>query len=237
MLIEGPDVSQLNPTMTLLDLHRSESQQISGRDANFTFTTREMALLFGAILPLALLLRLLFLGAKSLSEDEIYSVLIVRQHLPAFWKTVTHSEANMALYYVMLRFWIHLGQSEFAIRIFSVVPALATVVALYLLGTRAFGRKVGSLATLLLAINGFHVEYSQNARSYSLLVFLVALSSLFFLQSVREGSRKNWIRYVITSTLAIYAHLFAVLVLLAHGVFLLFVPRREAEVVPPLVET
>lgn len=71
-------------------------------------------------------------------------------------------------------------------------------------------------------------QYSQDARSHTLLVFLVTLSSLFLLQSVREGSRRNWIRYVVTSTLAIYAHSFAVFVLVAHWVSLLFLPRRQA---------
>jgi mannosyltransferase len=190
--------------------------------------SREIALLFGVILPLALVLRLHSLGARSFNEDEIVSALLARWGLSRFLSTVTHWEANMALYYVILRFWIHLGQSEFVIRSLSVIFALAAVVALYSLGTRAFGKQVGILGALLLAINGFHIQYSQDARSYTLLVFLVTLSSLFLLQSVREGSRRNWIRYVVTSTLAIYAHSFAVFVLVAHGVSLLFLPRRQA---------
>jgi mannosyltransferase len=190
--------------------------------------SRETALLFGMILPVALLLRLLFLGAKSLDHDEIFSVLFARLHLPGFWSVVTQREANMVLYYAILRFWIHLGQTAFVIRSLSVILGLATVLAVYWLGTRALGAGVGSLGALLLAFNGFHIEYSQDARSYSLLVFLVTLSSLFFLESFREGSRRNWIRYIISSTLAIYAHIFAVLVLVAHWVFLLLLPRRRA---------
>ncbi len=110
--------------------------------------SRETALLFGVILPLALLLRLLFLGAKSLDEDEIFSVLLAHLHLPAFWLVITHHEGNMALYYAVLRFWIHLGQTEFVIRSLSVIPGLGTVLAVYWLGTRAFGAEVGSLGAL-----------------------------------------------------------------------------------------
>jgi hypothetical protein len=100
------------------------------------------------------------------------SVLLARYSLLDFWNKVSNFEANMVLYYAILRFWIHLGQSEFAVRSLSVVFALAAVTALYWLGTRTFGRKIGILGALLLAINGFHIEYSQDARSYSLLVFL-----------------------------------------------------------------
>ena len=190
--------------------------------------SREMALLIGAILLLALLLRVPSLGTRSLDEDEIFSAIAAHQHLPGFLWIVSHSEANMILYYILLRTWIHLGQSEFVIRSLSVIFALATLPALYSMGTRAFGRKVGSLGALLLAINGFHIRFAQDARAYSLLVFLITLSSLLFLQSVREGSRRNWICYIMASALAIYAHLFAVFVLVAHWVFVLFLPRRQA---------
>ena len=190
--------------------------------------SRETALLFGAILPLALVLRLISLGSKSFDEDEIVSALLARGDLPEFWSRVSHSETNMVLYFAVLRFWNHLGQSEFALRSFSVIIALAAVLALYSLGTRAFGRQVGTLGALLLAINGFHIQHSQYARSYSLLMFLVTLSSLFFLQGLRDGSRKNWKRYIVASTLAIYAHLFAVFVLVAHWVFFLLLARKWA---------
>jgi 4-amino-4-deoxy-L-arabinose transferase-like glycosyltransferase len=223
-----PDVRAPGPGTSVRGI-TADAGELSWRDKLAGFAhSREMVLLFGAILPLALLLRLLYLGANSLDEDEIFTVILARKGLPRFLWTVAHREANMVLYYTILKFWINLGQSELAVRSLSVIFALLTVLALHAMGTRAFGRDVGCLGAILLAINGFHVEYSQVARSYSLFLFLVTLSSLFFLQSIREGSRRNWIRYIVTSTLAIYAHLFAVLVLVAHWVFLFFIPRRLA---------
>jgi mannosyltransferase len=188
----------------------------------------EIALLFIALLLLALSLRLTRLGTNSLDQDEIFSAILARARLPGFLWTLRHGEGNMVLYYAILRFWNHFGQSDAWIRSFSVIPALATLPAVYRIGSRTFGRRVGIMAALLLAFNGFHVQYSQSARSYSLFVFLVTLSSFFFLQSVADGSRRNWIRYIATSTLALYAHLFAVFVLAAHWVFLLFLPRHSA---------
>ena len=46
-----------------------------------------------------------------------------------FW----HGEVNMVLYYLLLRIWIHLGVSEFVIRLFSVCAAVATIRILYLI--------------------------------------------------------------------------------------------------------
>ena len=180
------------------------------------------------IILFALLLRMIELGAKSFSEDEIFSMLMARHRLHDFLWELTHGEGNMAAYYIALRFWIHLGQSELVVRGLSVLFALATVPAIYLLSARAFGRRAGLTAALLLSINGFHIVYSQDARSYTLWVFLVTLSSLSFLQCVRQGSRRNWLWYIAISTAATYVHIFTALVLVSHFIFLLFLPRRIA---------
>jgi mannosyltransferase len=224
----GPEPTHgLGPNTTATGVG-GEATRLSWRENLASLAQPRTALLFGGVLALSLFLRLVYLGAKSLSEDEIMSVLLARSSLLDFWNKVSNFEANMVLYYAILRFWIHLGQSEVAVRSLSVVFALAAVTALYWLGTRTFGRKIGILGALLLAINGFHIEYSQDARSYSLLVFLVTLSSLLFVESVQQGSRRNWIRYIVASALAIYAHIFAGFVLLAHWVSLLFLPVKQA---------
>lgn len=204
-----------------------EPEEAHGLSWRERLASREM-IPFAAIMILALLLRLLYLGFKSFDGDEIFSASMAQGPLLDFLRYVRHGEGNMILYYAILRFWACLGQSEFAVRSLSVVFGVATVPALYLVGARAFGRCVGTLAALLLAINGFHIEYSQDARAYTLLVFLVTLSSLFFIKSVRHGSRRNWIFYIVTSALAIYAHMFAVFVLAAHWVFVLLLPRKLA---------
>ena len=188
---------------------------------------RQMSVL-ALITLFALLLRMIDLGVKSFTEDEIASMIMARDRLPAFLWELTHGEGNMAAYYITLRFWILLGQSELALRSLSVLFALATVPAIYLLTASAFGRRAGLTAALLLGINGFHIAYSQDARSYTLWVFLVTLSSLSFLQGVRQSSRKNWFWYVAISVLATYVHIFTVLVLVSHFIFLLFLPRRIA---------
>src|SRR5262249_14969661 len=69
----------------------------------------------------------------------------------------------------------------------------------------------------LLAVHGFHVRYSQEARSYSLLVLLLVLSTYFFDRSI-EPPRQNryWAAYILVSALTVYSHVFALLVLIAQ---------------------
>jgi mannosyltransferase len=132
----------------------------------------------------------------------------------SFWKEVGRDEINMVFYYLLLRGWLVLGDSEWIIRSLSVVLGVATLPALYLLGSRLFGRKAGLISAALLAVHTFHIRYSQEARSYSLLTLLLVLSTYFFISAMEVPSQKKyWIGYLLTSALACYSHLFAFLVL------------------------
>jgi mannosyltransferase len=124
-----------------------------------------------AITVLALFLRLHLLGQDSFWGDELTSVRRAQLDWDAFWELM-RGPAAMALYYVLLRFWILLGDSEFTVRLLSVISAVATVPVVYFLGKSLFDARVGLIAALLLAMNAFHIQYSQEARSYSLLLTL-----------------------------------------------------------------
>jgi mannosyltransferase len=163
---------------------------------------------------LSAILRLLYLGKKSLWLDEIVSVSIARLDPPGFRNIVMSWELNEGLYYTLLRNWMHLGQGEFVIRLLSVLPAVAAVPFVYLLGRRLISERVGAIAALLLAVNAFDVRYAQEARGYSLFAFLVVLACWFFVRCVDAPQKKwNWAGLVIALVCGIYAHFFAGLML------------------------
>jgi hypothetical protein len=82
------------------------------------------------------------------------------------------------------------------------------------------------ISALLLAVNVFHIFYSQDARSYSLLVLLITCSCLFFAQEVKSQGREGGAWYIVTSVAALYAHFFAALVLLSQFVCWTLLPAR-----------
>ena len=169
----------------------------------------------------------LFLGKPSLWVDEIFSATAARLSLSRLWGLVTSSQANMGLYYFLLHFWIRfVGDGDSAIRALSVLPAVATVPVFYGLGRRLFGSLAAGLACVLLSVNAFFITYAQQARGYSLVLLLVTVSSYSFVRAIEQPSRRWWIAYVVASTLAVYTHLFAILVPPAHLVSLLFLKRR-----------
>ncbi|MGZ4179806.1 MAG: glycosyltransferase family 39 protein [Solirubrobacteraceae bacterium] len=169
------------------------------------------------------------LGTKSMWLDEAVSADHARLGLSALWTVITSHDPNMGLYYVLLHLWTRVfGYSEAAVRSMTVVLAGFSVPVMYLLGKRLFGRTAGLVAGLLLAIAPFFVQYEQTARSYALVVLLVLLSSCFFVEELEVPSRTTRIAYVLTSVLAVYAHYFAVFVLLVQALTLIAVKRRGA---------
>lgn len=179
------------------------------------------------ITTLAAVLRFHSLAAKSFWFDEGVSVAIARLDWYNFARILWRREANMSLYYFFLHYWLYFGGSEFFVRALSALFAIASVPAIYLLGRRLFDSQVGLTAAALLAVNAYHVQYSQDARSYSLMVFLCLLSSLYFLKSLTDPSARNRAAYVVGSALALYAQFFSLLLLIAQWLSLKALDRGQ----------
>lgn len=160
------------------------------------------------------------LGDKSVWLDEAASISIARAPVNDFWTIVTTDQANQSLYYVLLRPWLALGDGEATVRALSVIWAVATVPVVYLLGTRLVGASVGVLAAWLVAVNAFVLQYAQEARGYTLLLFFGALSSYLLLRAVDSKRWALWIGYGIVAGLSVYVHFFAAFTIMAHFVSL-----------------
>ena len=164
----------------------------------------------------AAVLRFSYLGRKPFWFDECFSVEVARLSwqnlLPLLWRR----EANMSLYYLMLRGWLHFGSSPFFVRSFSVMVSLAILPAIFWLARKLFDSRVALIAVALISFNAYPIRYAQEARSYSLFVLLATLSSGFFVAAFREPSSRNRGTYILASVLAAYAHLYALLMLAAH---------------------
>jgi mannosyltransferase len=171
-------------------------------------------------------LRLIHLQHKSFSPDEAFSVIFAQTVWANFRHWLVSSEANMALYYLLLRIWIHISDTPFFVRVLSVVPGVATIPAIYFAGKTLFSRRAGIISAALLAVNIFHILYSQEARGYSLLVLLVTCSSLFFARNVKSPSWTNTVWYILTSVAALYTHFFAALVIMTQFVSWTLLPQR-----------
>ena len=96
-------------------------------EADGTLTPRRWRLAVAAELVLGGILGSLFLGTHSLFLDESVSATLATSPWHRFANVVTHREANMALYYLLLRGWIVFGHSEIALRSLSVILAVGAL--------------------------------------------------------------------------------------------------------------
>ena len=181
------------------------------------------------IVVIAALLRVIFLGARSFWSDEIVSVNLATDNWGGFWFWVSSREANMALYYLLLRAWVKLGDGEAWVRLLSALAGIVTIPLLYALVRRLYDERLAWIAALLAATSACLVEFSQEARSYSLVILLCVLSYHFFVRMIQE--ERLWIvgAYILVSIAALYAHFFAGLVICAQAVSLQWLPAKSIQ--------
>jgi mannosyltransferase len=184
------------------------------------------------IIVVAAALRIYMLGARSIWVDEGVSIGIARLPWKAFEIVLTRREGNMALYYVLLHWWILLGDSEAWIRALSMIAGVGSVAGVYFIGRRLFSTNVACIAAGILALNAYHVQYSQEARSYALLIFAATITTLILLRCVDSPSWQNWAIFAIASALAVYLHFFALLVTAAQVLAVILWRRRALKIAP-----
>lgn len=188
-------------------------------------------LLLTAVLGAGLALRLHELGARSLWVDELFSVGLAAQDIGTVLTVLYGEEANMTLYYLVMFGWVRLvgpAADEVWMRLPGVLFGVAGIWAVYRLGMRLGGRTAGLIAAALTAVNAYHIEMSQEARAYTLWALLMTLSWDALIEALDGGGHRAWLRYVVWTALAFYAHFFTLFVILAQ-VLVVAVRGRWAE--------
>ncbi|MGZ4730754.1 MAG: glycosyltransferase family 39 protein [Terriglobales bacterium] len=187
----------------------------------------------GLLLAACIVVRLVCLACKPFWFDEAFSVEVARLTWPNFLHLLWWREANMSLYYVLLRAWLRFGQGPYFIRSLSVLMVALTLPAIYWLARLLFDRRVALIAAALFTFNAYHVRYSQEARGYSLFMLLATASSCLLVWWLAEPSRRRLRGYIAASVLAVYSHFYALLLIAAHWLVLQVTrPPQIAEELP-----
>src|SRR5437763_1199840 len=196
-----------------------------------------LCILIGVI---ALGFNLYRLGSPSIWYDEAFSVELARQPLPLLWHIIWGPEPNMELYYLFLHFWLGftaflgLHPTEFVVRFPSAVFASLSSVMVFLLGRHFLGMTAGIVGAGLYLLNDLQLLYAQQTRSYSLQLLLICLAwyALFIVLTQETHHKRWWTCFIVATTLAVYAHLFSLLILFAQvgafgGLLILPGPWRD----------
>ncbi len=184
-----------------------------------------------AIFLLGMGLRLYGLDADSLWADEIATAARAQRDTGALVKAIASGAGagvQLPLTYLVTRFFIvFFGDSEFILRFQAMLFGSLSILLAYKVGEILWARQEGLIAAFLLAVNPFHIRYSQEARHYALMTFLALLSVIFLLKSLQRNRMQLWIGFVLCISLSLYNHYFAFLFLPAELIFATWVILKD----------
>jgi len=139
-----------------------------------------------AVLSVAFALRLVGLSSQALWYDELQSATFATLPLPELIRSLLAFDPHPPVYYIQLHYWMLLGNSDFWIKLNSVFWSMLTTASLLAIGRKFANTRTALAATAAFAIWPFAVSYAQEARMYTLLMFL-GLWSLFFAHRLLDG--------------------------------------------------
>jgi mannosyltransferase len=164
-------------------------------------------------------LALIGLNARSLWFDEAISVRTAQWPREQFLDFAFEQERFTALYYGFLRGWLRVDDGVLWVRLASALFAAGAVGFTYLIGRRLLDPASAIAGAGLLALHALQLQYAQEARTYALAVLFVTAATWAFLVALERGSRWGWwALYAALVVVAVYAHFYSVMVVVAHAV-------------------
>jgi uncharacterized membrane protein len=176
-------------------------------------------------------LRLYRLGAVSLWFDEIGVALAAMEETLAGAVAIARSHAAaMPLDYVVA--WLTarvLGSSEWALRLPAALWSSFALIPMYFLFKEFTSKPTALLAMLFTAISPIAIQFAQELRFYSALLFFYYLSSLLMVIAVKKPTWKNFILFGLVTIIGIYFHIYVSLAI-CNGLFYLYIQRKTDQI-------
>ena len=190
---------------------------------------------FVAVFVIGAAIRISHLNNLSLWLDEGFTALYSQQEWRAVSGTLGFYSPHPPLYFTMVKVSDLFVSNELAGRLISVVLGIATIPVFYLLIMKVLDRRAAFVSSLVLAFSPIHLYYSQEARMYATVVFLIALSYLA-LVSYNQKPRWTWAAvYGLSAALALWVDYSSTYALAPQAVFILVQFFRHRRAAAPLL--
>lgn len=184
------------------------------------------------IVIIASFLRLYHLDFQSIWLDELLTMNEISPKL-SFKEAsdiILFQEGTPRFYFFFVKVFNSLfGYSVYNARLVSVLFGLLSVIFINKLGKKLFNPNVGLFSSVFLAFNLFLIDYSQEARTYSMLVFFVILGFYYMISFINERNYKNAILLGVSVGLITNAHPFGLINVATIYLILLYVLFTEKE--------
>jgi mannosyltransferase len=168
------------------------------------------------------------LGTSSLFTDESASWLAADGPLASVFSRVRHAEVTPPGYFVGLHFWLALtgSDSEWSMRLLSVLAGIALVGATLWLGWLLAGRYAGLLAATFVGASPLAVQYAQEVRGYVFAMLFATLAVAAAVEARRSARHaERWLAAAtLASVAAIWTHYTCLLVIAPLAIYIWRLP-------------
>ncbi len=175
-------------------------------------------------------LRLYGLNIQSFWYDELVTAATASYtNIIDFLTHFLAGDVHPPLYYAFLHYWIKLfGNSETVFRLPSALAGILTVFVMYFMSKKIFGRYAAAGAAILTALSGTAIYYSQEARSYAVLILFSAITTFLWLNIITNAEsekieNKKLALYGITGLITVYLHYFGTALIYLQLIYLFIV--------------
>jgi mannosyltransferase len=186
------------------------------------FHSRYLQLLLSLTL-IGAILRFYNLGYNSLWLDEATTYNIAIKSIPDIWQVTTGGEFNPPLFYWVEHVILLFGNSEVILRFVPALLGVLTIPLIYLVGKEFMDRNTGIIAAATFTFSSFLIYYSQEARAYSMMLFFVTFSMVFYFRALKDNKLMNWALFGILSAFAFWSHFYALVIIGALILYALYV--------------
>ncbi len=184
-----------------------------------------------ALTLLAAVLRFWGIGRQGFWFDEANTALLVHFSPGKMLGLIPQSESTPPLYYCVAWVWARVfGYSEAGLRSLSAIFGVAVVPVLAGAASKLISRRAGVIAAALAACNPLLIWYSQEARSYELLVLLSSLALLGFAYAREQPTPRRLAFWLISAAMALATHYYALMAVVPQAIWLLASHRHQRHV-------
>jgi mannosyltransferase len=183
-----------------------------------------------AMTVLGLFLRLYHLDYNSLWLDEASTLMVSKTSLLEIWQISLSGEFHPPLFHWITHLMLTFGQCEAILRLVPAVLGTLTIPVFYLIGKELRDRNVGIISAALLTVSYFGIFFSQEARAYSMVLFVFSLVLLFYLRALRTNVLSDWVLFGFFSAVAIWTHYYSLIgigVIYLHAIITLRTKIRQ----------
>ncbi len=170
-------------------------------------------IIFVTIVIVSLFLRTIHID-QSLWLDEGAQAVLSNNSIHSIWFE-RRADFHPPLFYIVTHFWQAISKNDSWLRVLPIMFGMANVIIMFPIGKAIYpnSKYAGHISAGLLSLAPFHVYYSQEYRSYSLLCLLCSISLFFTI-------KKKFLLLGFVNALILYTHYSGIFFILAEVIYI-----------------